>query len=82
MKKSVQKTARFGEKFLTYYSVSTGPVRAINDQLHREDGPAVIWQDGSKEWWLHDNRLSFDEWLEETTGLTDEGKLMFKLEHG
>jgi hypothetical protein len=82
MKKSVQKTARFGENFLTYYSVSTTLERAINDQLHREDGPAVIWQDGSKEWFLHNERLSFDEWLKRTPGLTDEGKVMMKLEHG
>ena len=24
------------------------------DQLHREDGPAVEWNNGSKEWWLND----------------------------
>jgi hypothetical protein len=25
-----------------------------NDQLHREDGPAVEWADGSKSWWVND----------------------------
>ena len=24
--------------------------------LHREDGPAVEWADGSKEWFINDNR--------------------------
>ena len=26
----------------------------LNDELHREDGPAVEHADGSKEWWLTD----------------------------
>jgi hypothetical protein len=82
MKKSVQKTARFGGHFLTYYSVSTTLGREMGDPLHREDGPAVIWQDGSKEWFLHDERLTFNDWLERTPGLTDEEKVMIKLEHG
>ena len=25
----------------------------LNDQLHREDGPAIEWSDGSKEWYLN-----------------------------
>jgi len=24
-----------------------------DDQHHRTDGPAVIWADGSKEWWIN-----------------------------
>lgn len=27
-----------------------------NGQLHREDGPALEWPDGTKEWWLNDVR--------------------------
>jgi len=26
----------------------------LNDKLHREDGPAVEWADGSKWWYLND----------------------------
>ena len=26
----------------------------LNDELHREDGPAVIFTDGHKEWYLND----------------------------
>ena len=25
----------------------------LNDQLHREDGPAIEWADGTKQWWLN-----------------------------
>lgn len=25
-----------------------------NGELHREDGPAVMWENGTKEWWIHD----------------------------
>jgi antitoxin component YwqK of YwqJK toxin-antitoxin module len=31
----------------------TKTVWALNDEYHREDGPAVIWSDGGIEWWLH-----------------------------
>ena len=27
--------------------------RNIDGERHREDGPAVIWADGDKEWWLN-----------------------------
>ena len=54
---------------------------AINDQLHRDDGPAVEWADGGKEWFLNGERLSFDEWLDQVH-MTDEEKIMYKLEYG
>jgi hypothetical protein len=25
----------------------------LNGELHREGGPAVIWEDGSQEWWVN-----------------------------
>ena len=28
----------------------------VNDQLHREDGPAFEFADGSKEWWINEKR--------------------------
>ena len=28
----------------------------LNGELHREDGPAVIYTDGHKEWYLHGNK--------------------------
>ena len=27
-------------------------------ELHRDDGPAVIYPDGSREWWRHGRRLT------------------------
>jgi hypothetical protein len=29
-------------------------------QLHREDGPAIVWEDGSKEWWINDELHRLD----------------------
>ena len=37
-------------------TVSSGDIqvwRDRNDQLHREDGPAVIYPDGSEDWYWH-----------------------------
>lgn len=36
-----------------------------NGSLHREDGPAVVWRNGNKEWYLEGQRLSeeeFNQW--------------------
>jgi hypothetical protein len=27
----------------------------LNDELHREDGPALEYSDGDKEWWINGN---------------------------
>ena len=32
----------------------------LNDQLHREDGPALEYATGTKEWWLNGNRHRTD----------------------
>jgi hypothetical protein len=56
--------------------------RLPNRNVHREDGPAVEYTNGSKQWRLDGKYLSFDQWLEQTPGLTDEEKVMYKLEHG
>jgi hypothetical protein len=54
----------------------------LGDNLHRADGPAIEWHDGDLQWWLYGTPLSFDDWLKQTNGLTDEEKVMYKLEHG
>jgi hypothetical protein len=56
--------------------------RLSNRNIHREDGPAVEYTDGDVEWRLRGQSMSFDEWLAETTGLTDEEKVMMKLQYG
>jgi len=40
----------------------------LNDKLHREDGPAIEWASGAKEWWLNGTK---EWWLnnEKTTAL-------------
>jgi hypothetical protein len=51
-------------------------------KIHRDDGPAIEDANGDKYWWLADERFTFDEWLNRTTGLTDEDKVMMKLRYG
>jgi hypothetical protein len=35
------------------YEEFTGFFWYLNDELHREDGPALEWPNGSKGWFLH-----------------------------
>lgn len=42
-----------------------------NNRLHREDGPAVEWSDGYKEWWIHGV-----EYTEEKFNLWRQNKLL------
>ncbi len=37
-----------------------------NGQLHREDGPAVVDTDGTKEWWIKGEQLTEEEHNKET----------------
>jgi|TARA_Y100000296_G_C4945792_1_gene143745 hypothetical protein len=37
----------------------------LDDKLHREDGPAVEYAHGEKEWWLHGKKLTEEEWKQE-----------------
>ncbi len=54
----------------------------VYGKRHRTDGPAVEQPNGTKMWWIDGIALSFDEWLDRTTGLTDEEKVMLKLQYG
>jgi hypothetical protein len=54
----------------------------LHNALHRDDGPAIEFADGSVSWQLHGKQLSFDTWLAQTTGLTNEEKVMIKLQYG
>jgi hypothetical protein len=49
---------------------------------HRDDGPAIERANGTVHWYLNGRFLSFDDWLMQTTGLTDEEKVMMKLQYG
>jgi hypothetical protein len=51
-------------------------------KYHRTDGPAGIYNDGTFAWCLDGIGLTFEQWLEATTGLSDEEKVMLKLKYG
>ena len=34
----------------------------LNGELHREDGPAIEYADGSKSWYLNDILLTEEQW--------------------
>lgn len=38
----------------------------LNNIRHREDGPAILYPDGYKEWWLNGLKLTENEFEEET----------------
>jgi hypothetical protein len=52
----------------------------LHDQLHRTDGPAVERANGDKRWFLNGREYSFDRWLEANTEISDQQRVMFKLE--
>lgn len=61
--------------------------RNIADEIwHREDGPALCWGDPSSitsiGWVWRGHSYVFDEWLKVNTVLSDEEKLMLKLQYG
>ena len=35
----------------------------LNDQLHREDGPATEWANGRKRWFLNDKEYTEEEYV-------------------
>ena len=54
----------------------------LGSDLHRADGPAIEHANGVNSWYLDGRILSFDDWLKQTNGLTDEEKVMYKLQYG
>jgi hypothetical protein len=51
-------------------------------QLHRTDGPAVITQYGKFEWHMLGAMHTFDNWLKANTAISEEEKVMLKLQYG
>ena len=49
-------------------------------QLHREDGPAIKYDDGNVEWCLNNTIYSFNEWLKLST-ISDEDKMILRLRY-
>jgi hypothetical protein len=54
----------------------------LDGKIHRTDGPAIEWPDGDKSWFLNGVSLSLNEWLDQNTYMTEEEKVMFKLQYG
>lgn len=52
----------------------------LSGMLHRTDGPAAIYPDGYKEWWLNNYLMPFEEWCKKTKK-TDEEIALLKLEY-
>jgi hypothetical protein len=60
------------KKFSGKISDNLGERWFKNGLLHREVGPAIIWSDGEKEWWLNNEEFTREEWLER---LSEKSKL-------
>ena len=54
----------------------------LNGKLHRIDGPTIEYANGNKSWYLNGVCLTIGDWIRQTDGLTEEEKVMLKLEHG
>jgi hypothetical protein len=54
----------------------------IEGRIHRTDGPAAEFPNGRVAWYLNGDGLTFKEWLDKNTALTDEEKVMMKLKYG
>jgi hypothetical protein len=46
------------------------------------DGPAIEYVDGRKSWYLDNNKLTLNEWLDKNPDMTDDEKVMMKLQYG
>ena len=55
--------------------------RRTDRTIHRENGPATIWEDGSIGWWWNDWPYPFNEWIK-LVNLPDELAVELKLKYG
>jgi hypothetical protein len=57
-----------------------------NNERHREDGPAIIYSDGTQEWYFNDNEITkfVINWANERNidlnNLSEQDKLILKIE--
>jgi hypothetical protein len=54
----------------------------LNRKIHRADGPAIEWTNGNKEWFLNGKDYTFDKWLNANNFISEEEKVMLKLQYG
>ena len=48
-------------------------------QYHREDGPAIEYADGTKEWWINGKQYSIEEYME-LISEENRDKILFNLD--
>jgi hypothetical protein len=48
--------------------------------IHKEDGPAIVYLDGISGWWLNDECYTFNEWCNKLN-IPDEQKLLLRLQY-
>ena len=56
--------------------------RMLHGELHSVDGPSVEWADGGCGWYLNGEYYELDDWLIANTEISDEEKVMLKLQYG
>jgi hypothetical protein len=54
----------------------------VNGLLHRTDGPAIAMAMNDWWWYLNGEGHKFDQWLDANSYLTDDEKVMMKLQYG
>jgi len=57
-----------------------GKIYKVNRLYHREDGPAIMYNDGTFDWYLNGNYYSFKEWCKKLNK-SDEEKIFLKLKY-
>ena len=57
-------------------------VWVVNGKWHRTDGPAIEFANGDIRWWLNEDIYEFDDWLTANTAISEEQKVMLKLQYG
>jgi hypothetical protein len=65
------------------YLDNTGVIQWFNDEgeIHCDFGPAIIYPDGSKHWFVNDKRYLFNDWCKKLSK-TDEKKMLLRLQYG
>jgi len=53
----------------------------VNGKFHREDGPAIYYNNGNKYWYLNGKEYSFEEWCKKLN-ILDEEKVFLRLKYG
>jgi hypothetical protein len=54
----------------------------INDRFHRTDGPAIIYFNGMKRWYLYGKRFYNNKSYQEAANITDEDMIAMILKYG